>query len=132
MAFLLLLRIDRPMLSARLQQKTFPARPQPSKREPPMSPFIPLDKSDPILTLPSLYSEERWRSEGIQIGGPRSGRGVLGNWFDKDFDRHGPAGPTAFWKVSDYIEDGKDGEGEQSEGSLGDEESEGDTEYMSD
>lgn len=80
----------------------------------------------------SRYSEERWRSEGIQIGGPRSGRGVLGNWFDKDFDRHGPAGPTAFWKVSDHIEDGKDGEGEQSEGSLGDEESEGDTEYMSD
>jgi hypothetical protein len=86
---------------------------------------------DPRLTLPSS-SEERWRSEGIQIGGPRSGRGVLGNWFDKDFDRHGPAGPTAFWKVSDHIEDGKDGEEEQSEGSLGDEESEGDTEYMSD
>jgi hypothetical protein len=82
---------------------------------------------------PCPSSEERWRSEGIQIGGPRSGRGVLGNWFDKDFDRHGPAGPTAFWKVSDYIdEDGKDGEEEQSEGSLGDEESEGDTEYMSD
>lgn len=57
---------------------------------------------------------------------------MLGNWFDKDFDRHGPAGPTAFWKVSDYIEDGKEGDGEQSEGSLGDEESEGDTEYMSD
>jgi hypothetical protein len=27
-------------------------------------------------------SEERWRSEGIQIGGLRSARGVFGNWFD--------------------------------------------------
>jgi hypothetical protein len=96
------------------------------------------NQSTPLTPIPYLTntpppsSEERWRSEGIQIGGPRSGRGVLGNWFDKDFDRHGPAGPTAFWKVSDYIdEDGKEEE-EQSEGSLGDEDSEGDEEYMSD
>lgn len=34
--------------------------------------------------------EERWRSEGVQIGGLKSARGILGNWFDKDFDRHGP------------------------------------------
>jgi hypothetical protein len=26
---------------------------------------------------------------------------VIGTWFDKDFDPHGPAGPTAFWKISD-------------------------------
>lgn len=39
----------------------------------------------------------------MQIGGLRSGRGVLGNWFDKDYDIHGPAGPTAFWKTSDDI-----------------------------
>ena len=26
---------------------------------------------------------ERYRSEGIQIGGPQSARGVLGTWFDK-------------------------------------------------
>lgn len=45
--------------------------------------------------------EERWRSEGIQVGGLRSQRGVIGTWFDKDFDPHGPAGPTAFWKISD-------------------------------
>ena len=56
----------------------------------------------------SFRREERWRSEGIQVGGIRSARGVLGNWFDKDFDRHGPAGPTAFWKVSDYINDKED------------------------
>ena len=30
-----------------------------------------------------FHGEERWRSEGIQIGGPQSGRGVLGTWFDK-------------------------------------------------
>ena len=30
-----------------------------------------------------IDSEERWKSEGIQIGGPRSARGVLGTWFDK-------------------------------------------------
>lgn len=45
-------------------------------------------------------SEERWCSEGIQPGGPRSARGVVGTWFDKDHDPHGPAGPTAFWKVA--------------------------------
>nr|OQO25154.1 hypothetical protein B0A51_09221 [Rachicladosporium sp. CCFEE 5018] len=48
---------------------------------------------------------ERWRSEGIQVGGLRSARGVLGNWFDKDYDMHGPAGPTAFWKESDDLEE---------------------------
>jgi hypothetical protein len=45
--------------------------------------------------------EERWRSEGIQVGGIRSKRGVTGTWFDKDYDDHGPVGPTAFWKVGD-------------------------------
>ncbi|XXG94263.1 hypothetical protein Hte_000517 [Hypoxylon texense] len=51
---------------------------------------------------------ERWRSESVQIGGVKSAKGVLGNWFDKgsksrDFDPRGPAGPTAFWKVSDKV-----------------------------
>ncbi|KAJ4270280.1 hypothetical protein NW762_001956 [Fusarium torreyae] len=45
-----------------------------------------------------FHGIERWRSEGIQIGGVRSARGVVGNWFDRDYDPHGPAGPTAFWK----------------------------------
>lgn len=45
--------------------------------------------------------QERWRSEGVQIGGAKSARGVWGNWFDKDYDPHGPAGPTAFWKASE-------------------------------
>jgi hypothetical protein len=52
-----------------------------------------------LLTCDS--GEERWRSEGIQVGGVRSQRGVIGTWFDKDYDPHGPAGPTAFWKISD-------------------------------
>jgi hypothetical protein len=25
----------------------------------------------------------------------------VGTWFDKDFDAHGPAGPTAFWKIAE-------------------------------
>ncbi|PSK38083.1 hypothetical protein B9Z65_1274 [Elsinoe australis] len=55
-----------------------------------------------------FHGEERWRSEGIQVGGPKSGRGVLGNWFDKDFEAQGPAGPTAFWKVSNHIIEDKE------------------------
>jgi hypothetical protein len=32
----------------------------------------------------SVYGgEERWASEGIQVGGIGSARGVLGHWFDK-------------------------------------------------
>jgi len=58
-----------------------------------------------------FHGEERWRSEGVQIGGLRSARGILGNWFDKDYDHHGPAGPTAFWKISDQIGEEKRSEG---------------------
>ncbi|KJR83446.1 f-box domain protein, cyclin-like protein [Sporothrix schenckii 1099-18] len=50
-------------------------------------------------TFSTFDGHPRWRSEGIQVGGRRSGRGVLGNWFDAGFDRRGPCGPTAFWKV---------------------------------
>ncbi|KAF2795068.1 hypothetical protein K505DRAFT_18528 [Melanomma pulvis-pyrius CBS 109.77] len=53
-------------------------------------------------TISVFYGgEERWRSEGIQVGGLTTRRGVIGTWFDKDYDPHGPAGPTAFWKVTD-------------------------------
>jgi hypothetical protein len=79
-------------------------------------------------TFSIFHGEERWRSEGVQVGGLRSKRGVLGNWFDKyvdsfeqmfrelllmwslccrDYDMHGPAGPTAFWKESDELEEEK-------------------------
>ncbi|KAL9086139.1 MAG: hypothetical protein Q9159_004319 [Coniocarpon cinnabarinum] len=50
-----------------------------------------------------FHGEERWRSEGVQIGGVNSARGVWGSWFDKDFDPEGPAGPTAFWKLTDEL-----------------------------
>ncbi|KAK0671141.1 hypothetical protein QBC41DRAFT_316471 [Cercophora samala] len=54
-------------------------------------------------TTYSIYDgEERWKSEGFQLGGRKSARGVIGNWFDKDYNEHGPCGPTAFWKVSDH------------------------------
>jgi hypothetical protein len=59
-------------------------------------------------TFSIFHGEERWRSEGIQVGGLRSARGVLGNWFDKNYDMHGPAGPTAFWKITDELEDNRD------------------------
>lgn len=52
-----------------------------------------------------FHGEERWRSEGVQIGGVQSARGVIGFWFDKDFDPYGPAGPTCFWKVSNDTEE---------------------------
>ncbi|KAH8779526.1 hypothetical protein BGZ57DRAFT_311187 [Hyaloscypha finlandica] len=64
----------------------------------------------------SVYGgEERWASEGIQIGGLRSARGVLGHWFDKDHDIHGPAGPTAFWKVNDHLDGVTDYDSEEEE-----------------
>jgi hypothetical protein len=33
---------------------------------------------------------------------------VIGTWFDKDFDPHGPAGPTAFWKICDRSAEDED------------------------
>ncbi|KAI1813398.1 hypothetical protein GGS20DRAFT_553754 [Poronia punctata] len=51
-----------------------------------------------------LGGVERWRSESIQVGGVGSAKGVFGHWFDKDFDPRGPAGPSAFWKISDKNE----------------------------
>ncbi|RDL40996.1 uncharacterized protein BP5553_00975 [Venustampulla echinocandica] len=57
-------------------------------------------------TTYSIYNgEERWKSEGIQVGGPRSSGSVMGHWFDRDMDPHGPVGPTMFWKVSNNIND---------------------------
>ncbi|RDA86120.1 hypothetical protein CP532_1147 [Ophiocordyceps camponoti-leonardi (nom. inval.)] len=52
-------------------------------------------------TVSVVHGEERWRSEGVQLGGVRSARGVVGNWFDSNYDDEGPAGPTAFWKATD-------------------------------
>ncbi|PSS21933.1 hypothetical protein M430DRAFT_136661 [Amorphotheca resinae ATCC 22711] len=58
-------------------------------------------KGDVRWTTFSVYvGETRWSSEGVQVGGVRSSRGVLGFWSDIRRNREGPAGPTAFWKVS--------------------------------
>ncbi|KAL8874377.1 MAG: hypothetical protein Q9174_000276 [Haloplaca sp. 1 TL-2023] len=40
-------------------------------------------------TFSVFHGEERWRSEGIQVGGVQAARGVIGFWFDKDFDEYG-------------------------------------------
>ncbi|CAI6332056.1 unnamed protein product [Periconia digitata] len=48
-------------------------------------------------TISVFHGEERWASDGIQVGGIGSSRGVIGTWFDKDFDLHGPAGPTGMY-----------------------------------
>jgi hypothetical protein len=34
-------------------------------------------------TVSIFDGQERWRSEGIQVGGRKSARGVWGNWFDR-------------------------------------------------
>ncbi|KAK7218511.1 hypothetical protein V2G26_006514 [Clonostachys chloroleuca] len=52
-------------------------------------------------SVSAFDGQERWRSEGVQIGGVQSARGVVGTWFDSDYDIHGPVGPTAFWKAAD-------------------------------
>lgn len=64
-----------------------------------------------VALLTRYSGEERWRSEGVQVGGLRSKRGIIGTWFDKDHDPHGPAGPTAFWKISDRTSPLPDEEG---------------------
>ncbi|KAK3318311.1 F-box domain-containing protein [Apodospora peruviana] len=62
-------------------------------------------------TTYSLFDgEERWKSEGIQIGGIQSARGVVGTWFEKDFDPHGPCGPMAYWKISEIGPKDKSGD----------------------
>lgn len=71
---------------------------------PSTSPYGLAPEDDLVIrwTTQSIFQgEPRWKSEGVQIGGLKSARGILGNWFDKDYDRHGPAGPTGFWKLSD-------------------------------
>ncbi|EXF80430.1 F-box domain-containing protein [Colletotrichum fioriniae PJ7] len=61
-------------------------------------------------TFSVFNGHARWRSEGIQIGGVGSARGVMGHWFDTDYDPHGPCGPSAYFKVSDRAPGPKDGD----------------------
>jgi hypothetical protein len=34
-------------------------------------------------TFSVFDNQERWRSESVQVGGPKSAKGVVGYWFDK-------------------------------------------------
>jgi hypothetical protein len=68
---------------------------------------------DVSITDGPTSGEERWRSEGVQVGGVRSARGVIGTWFDKDFEPTGPAGPTAFWKTGEWSGETEDSEDEE-------------------
>lgn len=34
-------------------------------------------------SVSAFDGQERWRSEGVQIGGVQSARGVVGTWFDR-------------------------------------------------
>ncbi|KAH7303136.1 hypothetical protein B0I35DRAFT_485420 [Stachybotrys elegans] len=53
-------------------------------------------------TLSIICGEERRECEGIQIGGVRSARGVLGNWHDiVELMGTSHLGPMAFHKISD-------------------------------
>ncbi|KZO92874.1 hypothetical protein CALVIDRAFT_540549 [Calocera viscosa TUFC12733] len=49
--------------------------------------------------LTSNYDgQDRWVSEGVQIGGMESKMGVFGIWSDAFHEHEGPAGPFWFWK----------------------------------
>jgi len=49
--------------------------------------------------LTSNYDgQDRWVSEGVQVGGVGSRMGVLGIWSDAFHEHEGPAGPFWFWK----------------------------------
>ncbi|EJU03891.1 hypothetical protein DACRYDRAFT_115193 [Dacryopinax primogenitus] len=51
--------------------------------------------------LTSNYDgQDRWVSEGVQIGGMKSRMGVLGIWSDAFHEHEGPAGPFWFWKAA--------------------------------
>ncbi|KAM0277688.1 hypothetical protein ACHAQH_005631 [Verticillium albo-atrum] len=90
-------------------------------------------------TFSIFNGQERWRSESVQVGGVRAAGGVVGHWFDANYDEHGPVGPTAFWKMADPRK-GADGEEETGiqvedfiglvDGFLGDSDSDWDEDYV--
>ncbi|KAG9037803.1 hypothetical protein FRB95_004090 [Tulasnella sp. JGI-2019a] len=44
--------------------------------------------------------EERWTSQGVQIGGVGSARGVIGSWSGFEHNPGDPVGPFWFWKIA--------------------------------
>lgn len=41
---------------------------------------------------------DRWKIEGVQVGGRGSKRGFFGVWTDAEKEEHSPNGPTWYWK----------------------------------
>ncbi|KAL1407535.1 hypothetical protein Q8F55_006968 [Vanrija albida] len=46
----------------------------------------------------SYGDADRWRLEGVQVGGRGSKRGFVGVWTDADREEHSPNGPVWYWK----------------------------------
>ena len=42
---------------------------------------------------------DRWKIEGVQVGGRGSKRGFFGVWTDAEKEEHSPNGPTWYWKA---------------------------------
>ncbi|KAF9479735.1 hypothetical protein BDN70DRAFT_672095 [Pholiota conissans] len=52
--------------------------------------------------LTSIYDNHpQWSSTGVQIGGPKSGMGIVGVWTTTHHDQDDPVGPFWLWKVED-------------------------------
>ncbi|OWZ39488.1 hypothetical protein C356_04100 [Cryptococcus neoformans c45] len=50
-------------------------------------------------TLVIRYAgEDRWRLEGVQVGGRGSKRGFFGAWTDANKEEHSPNGPVWYWQ----------------------------------
>ncbi|WVO22498.1 uncharacterized protein IAS62_003828 [Cryptococcus decagattii] len=50
-------------------------------------------------TLVIRYAgEDRWRLEGVQVGGRGSKRGFFGTWTDASKEEHSPNGPVWYWQ----------------------------------
>lgn len=49
---------------------------------------------------------DRWRLEGIQVGGCKSRRGIVGMWSDVERADLSPVGPFTYWMAEDGGEEG--------------------------
>lgn len=52
----------------------------------------------------SYNGAERWRLEGVQVGGIGGRRGVTGLWQEAEPQEHSPSGPFYFWKTKEKEE----------------------------
>ncbi|KAG8901907.1 hypothetical protein FRB99_005010 [Tulasnella sp. 403] len=59
-----------------------------------------LESGDIRWHMVSSYGgEDRWSSEGVQVGGVGSARGIIGTWSGIDHEPGDPAGPFWLWKI---------------------------------